>query len=217
MTINGEPDFSSMSIHPIPEDAKSGNLQVTVGGLTSNTWPIKVGVEDWLANKQTIDPFVGIKIIFRDAVSGETKWHNDFLHNYILANMPEVDLVWSGTSFTLTADPTGNNPWKIRVSGSINENGTIINSMKYVKEYYVSEDWHIKWEFDVVNIPLSWATPDDFVNYEKVAPSSEIQSYITKLEYTEHDHRGSQKHDWSVDSFEYKENEMISVRFRVRQ
>ncbi|NNE10443.1 MAG: hypothetical protein HKN20_17915, partial [Gemmatimonadetes bacterium] len=175
-------------------------------------------IEDWLPNFNEVDPFIGVRVNLRDEDTGETSWHNDIFHNVSVPPILGGDLVWSGTSFSMNLDPAGDNRWTVRISGSTNANGTVLENLSYSKEYQSGDYLRFKWVIECTDLPFSWGTEDEYLNFSVSAPGTELQSHVSKLEYTRVEESPFGDHHWSIESVDWTaDTKLLSVRFGIRE
>lgn len=209
--------ISSNSYHlihldSIPTTTQSGNLTVTVDGISSTAIPFKIGVEDWAQMSTYFDLDFTTEGTVKCAKTGEIKdWSIKPFDYSFYGGIPSI--TWSGNNFSL--DFTGVNRWIVlKLTGTINNDGTRLQNLTYYKETFSNDSSFTIWEIDAADLPLTTAHYYGSVYYS--LQGAELATHITKLKYREvyTDYLGLR--DWNIESVKYTANSSMNTELSVK-
>jgi hypothetical protein len=208
--------YEDINITSIPENVKSGDLKVTVAGITSNAIPYKIGVEDWVQLSNYVKPAISVAAKVKCANTGEIRDWNPYVWDYhVWRSWVDEEVEWSGNNFSMDwkSEVTGTSYAIVRLEGSISDDGLLLESFDYYKEDFKNDSSFVVWELTVVNLPLGGASHDGSAGYSLRGP--EIESHVTKLKYRQvkDDYQGLR--DFNIESIDWRGNPYCGLSFDI--
>jgi PKD repeat protein len=216
--LDGDISYNGFWINSFPSNATTGNVVVTVDGITSNSRYLKVGIEDWLIRSGSIDPYLSVeKIILKNSITGDTTKLKYALFSYLGQMHDDCSALgsiqWSGTSFDFNhSKPWATETLTLKMSGSTNADGSVLTSFSYFLEERMNAEAFISVTFKCTNIPLIFAS--HLGNFKYSLDGAEVESHITEIKLRQVGGTTPENsYDYSIDSIVYGATPRLTIEF----